>query len=400
MLPGYLKAVIVLAVACMASAVFAQKSPPDWTKGDGPRVIRFPHEATAWSAAADSKQQVHVACAAGNGGKGRLWYLRSDTTHEKWPVSVEVPEGDEPVTLGGTERGPRIEVTADGGVVIAWQSKDRIAVRRSADGGKTWQAVAVRDSDATGGIDMLAMTYSDGPAPAGEQLALLWNDSRGKGRYTDDFSTGLYMAVSHDGGKTFGKNVWLNEGKPGACPCCLPSAQFDFGDRLWAAYRSSDKDVKEITVLRADPSVGRGGDVKKGVTAKTISHDGWHMVGCPMNGPTIAVQWDGSNAAVLWTKEQDARCSIMSEGGTAWSEPRSLGRGPRHAAVGAAGDMWMVWGDEKGAKLARGNGMSHVEDVSGSVNGTAVLTTLYQQPAFVVPEAMRPREGTRLPKPR
>src|SRR4029077_4612181 len=110
---------------------------------------------------------------------------------------------------------------------------------------------------------------------------------------TDDFSTGLYMAVSHDGGKTFAKNVWLNEGKPGACPCCLPSAQFDSSGRLWAAYRSSDKDMKEITVLRADPSVGRGGGAKKGVTAKSTSHAVWHVVGSRISGPPTAVRGDG-----------------------------------------------------------------------------------------------------------
>src|SRR5712671_3819129 len=95
----WLAALIVFCAACMSPAAFAQKSLPDWTKGPAPLVVRFPHAASAWAAAADSMQQVHVACAANNGGKPRLWYLRSDTTHEVWPVSIEVPTGDDPVTL-------------------------------------------------------------------------------------------------------------------------------------------------------------------------------------------------------------------------------------------------------------------------------------------------------------
>lgn len=370
----------------------APKSAPGWV--NEPMTVRFPHAASAWSAAADGTQQVHVACASLEpSGPTKLWYLRSDTAHAKWPVQVEVPTGEDFVTVAGIERGPRIAVAADGGVVIAWQSKDHIAVRRSADGGKTWMPVTVRDADAPGGIDMVSMAYTNGPK--GELLALLWNDSRGHGKYSDNFSTALYASVSRDGGKTFGKNVWLNPvakkvtdfEAPGSCPCCLPSGQFDGEERLWVAYRSSDKDVKEIAVLKVDRGALLSGELKRGATAMTVSHDDWHMVGCPMNGPRIAVDLvSGMSAAVIWTKDQETRFATTSNYGGHWTEPKSLGKGPRHAAVGAAGDMWMTWGDDTSVKLARGNGMSKVEEMPAPLDGTAVLMTLFAEPAFVVPE--------------
>src|SRR5262249_23053697 len=132
-------------------------TPPQENEGPPPTVVRFPRAASAWDAAADQARQVHVACAVPDpSGPTKLWYLRSDVALATWSEEVEVPTVDEPVTIGGIERGPRIAVNGSS-IVIAWQSKYRIACRYSPDNGKTWQGVRVRDGDATGGIDMVAM---------------------------------------------------------------------------------------------------------------------------------------------------------------------------------------------------------------------------------------------------
>ena len=372
---------------------------PDIT---GPETVRFPAPAKVWGAAADTHQQVHIAAAnPASGDKVTLRYLRSDTAHARWPIQTEIPTGDDPVTIAGNERAPRIVVTNDGAVFIAWQSKDHIAARRSADEGKTWTPVSVRDADAQGGIDMLALAYTHGPAGKPEQIVLLWNDSRGHGKYSDQFSTALYAAVSTDGAKTFAKNIWLNPppsnkpttfSAPGACPCCLPSAQFDGECRLWIAYRSSDNDIKEITVLRLERAALTGANLSRTATAQTISHDNWHMVGCPMSGPRIAVeQVSAQTAAVVWTRDNETRYSIASLRDH-WSAPKSLGHAPRIAALGFAGDLSMLWGDDKSAKLAHGIDLAKAQDAK--TTGAAVLIQLFSQPALVVPDTRAP-----VPKP-
>jgi hypothetical protein len=303
-------------------------------------VVRFPGAAAQWGAAAGADGRLHVASASAKGNE--LRYLVSSPDRTRWAAPVPVPTGDEPVTIAGIERGPRIAANG-GSVAIAWQCKDHIVCRYSPDEGKSWQPVRVRDESATGGVDMVAMAAG----PKGH-VAIIWNDSRGHGKYSDNFSTALYMAESKDGGRTFGPNVWLNEGRPGACPCCLPWACYDEAGHLWVAHRSSDRDVKEITVL----CVGSAG----AITHKTISHDGWHMVGCPMNGPEIAASGDGLRLAAIWNRERTILASASVDGGNTWTEPRAVGTGVHHAAtrVGEAGrrDIAVVWEDGRGLQVA------------------------------------------------
>ncbi len=94
-----------------------------------------------------------------------------------------------------------------------------------------------------------------------------WNDGR-----NDLESSQIFMAVSEDGGKTFGSNYSIAES---ACPCCRPSILFlEGGKTIVVAYRIVPPDnVRNHVVIRSTD----GGQTFSDPV--TISDDGWVSYG-------------------------------------------------------------------------------------------------------------------------
>jgi hypothetical protein len=94
-----------------------------------------------------------------------------------------------------------------------------------------------------------------------------WNDGR-----NDLESSQVFMAVSEDGGKTFGSNYSIAES---ACPCCRPSILFlEGGKTVVVAYRIVPPDnVRNHVVIRSTDGGRTFSD------PVTISDDGWVSYG-------------------------------------------------------------------------------------------------------------------------
>jgi hypothetical protein len=87
------------------------------------------------------------------------------------------------------------------------------------------------------------------------------------------------------------------------CECCQTAmAPVDSG--FVVAYRDrSPREIRDISTIRF--SSGKWSE------PRTLSDDGWHLTGCPVNGPQAAA--DGNRVALAWftASKGDPRVSVV-----------------------------------------------------------------------------------------
>jgi hypothetical protein len=301
---------------------------------------------------------------------------------------------------------PRLAVAPGGGVMMSWLEPRpsgghslQLAMRT---GGHWSSPVTIAEGDS------FFVNRADFPAVCafgknGVAAAWMWNVSATTRAHQ------VRLALSHDGGRTWGRPevlhedregqehgfvslvpqgeglraVWLDghNGKPGdaegmaemtlhsrfvaptgtltreqevddrTCDCC-PTSAAAVGPDLLVAYRDRDADeIRDISLTRLEG--GRWGP------PTPVHQDGWKIAGCPVNGPAIAVE--GDRVAVAWfTGARDSSkvlVAFSSDRGRTFGDPvrvddgRPLGRaGVALLPDGSAAVTW-VEGDAPDARV-------------------------------------------------
>ena len=135
-----------------------------------------------------------------------------------------------------------------------------------------------------------------------------------------NISSQLFMAVSEDDGKTYGKNYLIAKT---VCACCVPNIVFlDGGQTVVVSHRFLDENgVRDHVVIR---STDRGETFSEPVM---ISDDGW-VTGCPHAGISIATDSEERIHGLWFTAGRvEAEAGIyytFSEDGGISFEPRQL----------------------------------------------------------------------------
>lgn len=186
-------------------------------------------------------------------------------------------------------------------------------IRVSDDDGRTWSEPERPHRDGTlsehGFVSMVAMA----PLSAGG-FAAVWLDGRefekGAG---DNEMTLRFTTYDADG---FGEEVLL-DGR--VCECCQTGmARTD--DGLFVAYRDrSGKEIRDIGYVRYVDNGGDGAWTEPAI----LNEDGWHLPGCPVNGPQVTAK--GNRVAVAWfTASKDTpRVQVLfsDDGGASFGAP-------------------------------------------------------------------------------
>ena len=141
-------------------------------------------------------------------------------------------------------------------------------------------------------------------------FAAVWLDGREFQKGAGDNEMTLRFTTYDDDG--FGEEVLL-DGR--VCECCQTGmARTD--DGLFVAYRDrSGEEIRDIGYVRyvdggwSEPAI--------------LNEDGWHLPGCPVNGPQVTAQ--GNRVAVTWfTASEDtprAQVVFSDDGGASFGEP-------------------------------------------------------------------------------
>ena len=201
----------------------------------------------------------------------------------------------------------------------------------------------------------------------------------------------LWMAVSNDGGKTFGKNYPITEIV--VCACCVPTISFlDGGDTGVVAYRYVTKNY-----LR-DNVVIRSSDGGKTFSEPTyISNDGWIASFCPHAGSSVIADRAGRLHSLWFTggrpdaDEAGIYYTFSDDAGKTFASRKLMDKTPLHTVLHAQivvdsnNHLWGVWeniavGEMKpqiflAHRAASGTDWSHTYQVSDGTT-TAMLPTL------------------------
>src|SRR5262249_21232073 len=123
------------------------------------------------------------------------------------------------------------------------------------------------------------------PAPGG--LGAIWLDSRKvKGNGATDEVAMMYTSVGTDGKLGPEKQI---DGR--VCECWQPAAVKPGDHGILAVYRArSQEEIRDVAIVRYDG--------QKWSEPKTVFADNWKILGCPINGPAIALS--PKNVVVAW----------------------------------------------------------------------------------------------------
>ena len=286
---------------------------------------------------------------------------------ESGPVGAAVP--------GTTARCPRL-VRSGAGLVLSWVEEEGTGARLMASPFSAGRWKAPREL--ARGEDWF-VNWADTPGAIAGDAGLLahWlvEDSRDAHAYGARWSIGEGSEPLHDdeGAAEHGFvsavalddgffSVWLDgraiaegggmkvmgrtlgpEG-PGveielddrACTCCPTSAVVLADGSILAAYRDRDeREVRDISVVRGYP-----GEPGSWSAPRVVHDDGWVMLGCPVNGPSLAA--NGERVALAWfTMGSEGRAQVKvafsDDGGKSfgWPLPVDDGAPFGRAAVAA-----------------------------------------------------------------
>jgi hypothetical protein len=212
-----------------------------------------------------------------------------------------------------------------------------VATAVSADGGRTWSVpVQLNDDDAMAEHGFVELFAWNGA------IAALWLDGRQLAEWSFDepdklLGTSLRIAELDYSGGVVARGI-VDEL---VCDCCQPDRAMTRSGPV-VAYRDRTPDEIRDIVVRRNLD-GRWQD------AVVAGVDGWHIEGCPVNGPAIAVA--GERVAVAWfTAANDTprvRFAWSGDGAASFAPALDLDGAGSFGQVGlvvdAAGTALVTW---------------------------------------------------------
>lgn len=182
----------------------------------------------------------------------------------------------------------------------------------SQDEGASWSEPLVPHRDSSATEHGFASVVPWGLSGA----ALIWLDGRGMGAvdptHGEPVGDMMLRFTTVTRGGELSDDVAID---PRVCECCA-TALARTGRGLLAAYRDrSPEEIRDIAVTRYE----------RGTWSEpvVVAEDGWHITGCPVNGPQLAASGDA--AVLAWFTAAGERprvhISFSTDGGRSWRAP-------------------------------------------------------------------------------
>jgi hypothetical protein len=276
-----------------------------------------------------------------------------------WCAAIAVAGG--PALFANWADFPSVVELGDGSRVAHWMEKNPTAehaydvmVARSTDG-TTWREGSRPHHDGTASEHGFVSLVPGDDA----SCTIVWLDGRAAaGKPEGEGEMRLMAAELTPNG--LGDETLLD---PRVCDCCQTTAVRTARGVLVAYRDRSPEEVRDISLVRRE----NGGWTEP----YALSHDGWKIPGCPVNGPALDAA--GLDVAAAWfTVANDTaavRVALSKDGGATFSEPVRAddGKPLGHVDVVAlpGGDALVVWvesgtGSEaqlRARRVRRGDGL-------------------------------------------
>jgi hypothetical protein len=325
---------------------------------------KLPNGGIQPQAAIDSNGTVHVVYFTGKPEAGDLYYFSYPVNAGPLAASRLLRVNSQPQTAmaAGTIRSEQIAIGQDNRVHVVWNGLGAkegkayapmyMAYARLNDAGTAFEQQR-NLCQWTGNLDGGGSVAADNSG----NVYATWHtgppNSKGEGE------RGVFVAVSSDNGKTFGRERMVNPDPTGACACCSMRAFVEKDGTLRILYRAAMEDgTQRDTMLLTSRD--------KGKTYAMKSLDPWPLNACPMSSMSLAQE--GSTLLAAWeTREQVFWAPMTSDGRplrpgiAAPGTPKS-----KHPVIAANGKGNVLFAWTEGTGWQKGGSLSwQVYDVSG-----------------------------------
>lgn len=262
----------------------------------------------------------------------------------RWGAAKTVAH--DPRLTADTADVPSVVPLRDGGLAAHWtlkrngsaQARD-LVVAVSRDDGASWSE-AVRphrdDTDSEHGMATIL------PGDTGDAFGICWLDGR-SGALSDYGEGGTSLYWADWSGRGFDPEVLL-DGR--VCDCCKTSAARGPRGPIVAYRDRVEPERRDMAIVRRLGSTWS--------KPQPVHGDGWSLLACPTNGPSIATR--GDRAAVAWFTGANAVPSVWvalsADGGETLGAPVRIDGGAPvgrvEATILADGSTAVVWLERKG----------------------------------------------------
>ena len=336
----------------------APAAPPSVT------TMRVPHGGIQPQAATDAQGVVHLIYFKNDPHNGDLFYVKSGDGGQVWSRPIQVNSFPGSNVAVGNMRGAHLALGRGGRVHVGWMGSKNAEPRapgggfpmlysRLNDRGDAFEPqrnLVTEHAGLDGGGSVAAddkgnvyVAWHAGPHGGGEAQRRVW------------------VAVSHDDGRTFAPEVAPYAAATGACGCCGMRVFADAAGALHVLYRSArnalDRDMMLVTV-GANQRLDR---------ADGLVLDPWRIGQCPAS--TAAMANVARGTLLAWEHDGQVLFALQPKGE---SQPRAATAAPGPAArrkhpaiaVNDAGQFIIAWTEGMGWQRGGGGGWQ-VFDAAG-----------------------------------
>lgn len=278
---------------------------------------------------------------------GHVYLSRSTDKGQTYKKPISVNRTPENVYAKGENR-PKIAFGKKGEIYLSWTQKltqkrfsGHVRFTRSIDGGRYFSdPITVNDHRDVTSHRFDALSVNDKG-----HIYMAWLDKRdllaakkaGK-KYN---GAALYYALSTDAGKTFNTNKKIADN---SCQCCRVVMAMDNKQLPVIVWRHIFGDnIRDHGIVKfSKPDQANN--------AKRLSHDNWHIEGCPHHGPAISIADDGIHHIIWFNNAPDSHGLFYVNSinnAESFSKPINFGNyenSASHPHVLSLGkDVYIVW---------------------------------------------------------
>jgi hypothetical protein len=264
----------------------------------------------------------------------------------KWSAPTTVVSGESLMVNGADVPSVR---SAGGTRLVAhwlWQSGRGekaydVRLAQSADGGRTWSAPMTPHRDATASEHGFVSLI-----PAADGTLAIWLDGRNTVPHAGQASETMLRSATLTASGELRDESELDAR---TCDCC-PTAAVATDRGVVVAYRDRDAgEIRDVSVTCREN--GRWS------SPQVVHADGWHIAGCPVNGPALAAR--GSRVALAWfTAAHDSsrvQVAFSDDGGVKFGGALRIDDGKPTGRVQVAwlddGEAVVAWMESSGEHI-------------------------------------------------
>ena len=249
-----------------------------------PRVIPWDLPTSAGAASPDLRiapdGRVLLGWLQADGKDAHRFVFATADAKGAWLHAPRVIAGDRPLYANWADT-PHLIATADGALWAHWLQRTGkgggaydVMLARSMDEGRSWSADVAVNDDGTEAEHGFATLWPEGR----DRIGIAWLDGRnaaGHGHHGGGRMT--LRTTTFDGSLARSDERELDAS---TCDCCQTTSAMIKGEPMLAWRDRSDDEIRDIVIARR-----KGGTWQ---SEQAVHADGWHIAGCPVNGPALA----------------------------------------------------------------------------------------------------------------